>query len=1187
MISVDIFKKFRNKKTKNNKSEINSGSTLNISLQQDNYLKDITYEQQYNIIKQSGLFDSEFYEKKYTDVSKRKLDPIRHFIRHGYKENRWPNEFFDPVYYKKAYSIEDGIIPLTHYIQTPQAILNRTSEKFDGSFYYYLHDDVRKAGINPLYHYLKHGKDEKRAIGKKVKEQTKTALINIPSKLSKINITIIVPVYNAINEVMDCLDSVIQHTKLGQNIKLLVINDASPDKSVQTTLNKYKTSPGVTIIHNKKNIGYTNNVNLGISLSGNDDIILLNSDTVVSKNWLRQMSIAAYQNDDIGTVTAISNGAGAFSVPKSGWNDLPDHLSINHIARLVSSAIDSAFITTPTGNGFCLFIKRELLNQIGVFDKEKFPRGYGEENDFCMRALSKGWINIVDLKTYIYHKRSASFKGEKELLIGKGISQVKNDHPYYSGAIKAIGNSTTFIKARKTIESIITKISPNEEIVKPKILFVISTRTGGTPKTNYDLMRSLKDIYDCYVLASNSKLIEIMRADEKDYKVIEKFHLSDPVNFATHRSFEYEQIVRSVIYKYSIELLHIRHIAWHSLKLPEIAKDMGIPVINSFHDFYTICPSVNLVNENGELFIDGLDHGTNNPLWRDETVTHMTPSMLKAWKTRMEEALLNCDQFITTCESAKEIILKNLPNIQGIPFTVIPHGRDFTSFLEPKTTVSDNIINVLIPGNITLTKGKILIKKIKELDKNNKIKFHVLGTCDKDIMDIVTYHGKYNRDDFITKVKLINPDISAVFSIWPETYCHTLTESWASGLPVVGLAYGAVEKRINKHNAGWLVSNNAQECYEQLIFLCNNPQEIKEKQKNVAKWQEGYGAYNTVSRMTEKYIHIYQDACKINLPAKRIMGIVLKGYYPNVPPTAYVRLIDWKHDFEEKYNLKVEFIPWHDLLTYKCNELNKVIIQRDAIPSYAVDWCINSLTKNKIPYDYEIDDNLLNVPEIVDIDGIYRNYRTNFQKLISNANTVHVTNNSLADIVREYNSNIIIRPNKIFSHRWNTAINDQEKIDFITDSSIINVLYFGSRTHQEDLNFLSTVINQINDKKPRFHLYVIGCGDFTESKFITRLTPPSSRYDLFVNWLIRISHNFDVGVAPLIDERFANTKSPLKAIELMALNLPVICSDISPYSDLKNTLNMEDYQKIRFVKNTSESWQDALIKFKGCYDDKS
>ncbi|HGT6564777.1 TPA: glycosyltransferase family 2 protein, partial [Escherichia coli] len=345
-------------------------------------------------------------------------------------------------------------------------------------------------------------------------------------------------------EVIDCLDSVIENTPLGKNIKLLVINDASPDESVYARLEKYTGLTGVKIIHNKKNIGYTNNVNYGISLSGNDDIILLNSDTVVSKNWLRQMSIAAYQSDDIGTVTAVSNGAGAFSVPKSGWNDMPVHLSISHVARLVSSSIDSTFVTTPTGNGFCLFIKRELLDEIGLFDKTKFPRGYGEENDFCMRAVSKGWVNIVDLKTFVYHKRSASFKGEKDILIEQGVTQVKNDHPYYSGAIKSIGSSSTFSKARSLIEDKINKTSQSECIVKPKILFVISTRTGGTPKTNYDLMRSLKDIYDCYVLACNSKLIEVMRADEKDYKVIEKIHLKDPVNFSTHRSFEYEQTVR-------------------------------------------------------------------------------------------------------------------------------------------------------------------------------------------------------------------------------------------------------------------------------------------------------------------------------------------------------------------------------------------------------------------------------------------------------------------------------------------------------------------------------------------------------------------------------------------------------------------------------------------------------------------
>ena len=1174
MISVDFFKKFKNKKTKKTKNESNLSKGITLLKEEPSLIKGLPYEEEYNLIKQSGLFDLEYYERKYKDVSQRKLDPIRHFIRHGHKENRWPNEFFDPIFYKKAYSLEEGVIPLTHYILTPHATLNRTSERFDGAFYYYLHADVRKAGMNPLYHYLKYGRNEKRAIVNTQKEQAKINIVNIPAKLSKIKISIIVPVYNAIDEVIDCLDSVIENTPLGSNIKLLVINDASPDKNVYGKLEKYKGLVGVKIIHNKKNIGYTNNVNHGISLCGNDDIILLNSDTIVSKNWLRQMSIAAYQNDDVGTVTAVSNGAGSFSVPKSGWNDMPMHLSISHVARLVSASIDSTFVTTPTGNGFCIYIKRDLINDIGVFDKIKFPRGYGEENDFCMRAVAKGWVNIIDLKTYVYHKRSASFKGEKDLLIEQGVSQVKNDHPYYSGAIKAIGKSAVFAKARTVIENKINKTSQSESIVKPKILFVISTRTGGTPKTNYDLMRSLKDVYDCYVLACNSKLIEIMRADEKDYKTIEKIHLKEPITFSTHRSFEYEQIVRNIIYKYNIDLVHIRHIAWHSLKLPQIAKDMGIPVIKSFHDFYTVCPSVNLVNENGELFIDGLDHGTNNPLWNDETVFPMTPSMLNAWKERMTEALSCCDQFITTCESAKEIILKNLPGLQNIPFTVIPHGRDFISYTAPKKTFSNNIINVLVPGNITLTKGKELIKKIKALDVNNNINFHILGTCDKDLLDIVTYHGKYQRDDFPNKVKAINPDISAIFSIWPETYCHTLTESWASGLPVMGLSYGAVEKRIMQHGAGWLVPNDAQECYNQLISLCNNPVEAENKLKLVAEWQNGYGTYNTVSRMTEKYIFIYQNSFKKEIPEKRTLGIVLKGYFPNVPPTAYVRLIDWKDELATSRNLSVEFIAWHDLLTDKVNHLNQVIIQRDAIPLHALDWCLESLKINQIPYEYEIDDDLLNVPPVIDIDETYKKYRNGFEKLLRNAICVHVTNDSLANVVSEYNSNIIIRPNKIFPQRWNTNIPTEEKINISKDDTAKSIIYFGSKTHQEDLNFLISVVNKVNSEEKLAHLFVIGCGEFIESNNVTRLTPPSSRYDLFVDWMIKISHNFDLGVAPLVDEQFAGKKSPLKVLELNALGLPVICSNIHPYTDVETT----NKSKIYKVDNDAFLWSSCIKK---------
>src|SRR3712207_8814600 len=49
-----------------------------------------------------------------------------------------------------------------------------------------------------------------------------------------------------------------------------------------------------------------------------------------------------------------------------------------------------------TGNGFCMYIRRDCLDAVGMLDEEAFPRGYGEENDFCMRATRDGWINLVE-----------------------------------------------------------------------------------------------------------------------------------------------------------------------------------------------------------------------------------------------------------------------------------------------------------------------------------------------------------------------------------------------------------------------------------------------------------------------------------------------------------------------------------------------------------------------------------------------------------------------------------------------------------------------------------------------------------------------------------------------------------------------------------------------------------------------
>src|SRR3546814_6187214 len=100
------------------------------------------------------------------------------------------------------------------------------------------------------------------------------------------------------------------------------------------------------------------------------------------------------------------------------------------------------------------------------------------------------------------------------------------------------------------------------------------------------------------------------------------YQLSDPITFATHVSREYDDIAKSILVRWGTELLHVRHMAWHSLNLIDLAGGIGIPVVCSFHDYYSICPTVNLIDDRGRCH----PHG-------DRTSIRLTPSHY--WATGM------------------------------------------------------------------------------------------------------------------------------------------------------------------------------------------------------------------------------------------------------------------------------------------------------------------------------------------------------------------------------------------------------------------------------------------------------------------------------------------------------------------------------------------------------------------------
>lgn len=262
-------------------------------------------------------------------------------------------------------------------------------------------------------------------------------LVPIDAEPMQREVAIIVPVYNAPEDVECCLDSVLAYTT-GPS-RLIVIDDASTDARIAPLLDRYRGIAGVEILANAENLGFTATVNRGIALAENADVVLLNADAEVAANWLTGLRRALHSNADVATVTAVSDNAGAFSVPElEQENPFPSRWNFSQAALALWQNAGLAYPQLPTGNGFCMLIRREVIDRIGAFDVEAFPQGYGEENDFCQRACAAGYRHLIAGNVLVRHARSRSFGHERRAALGQaGMQVLRARWPQYEADVGA------------------------------------------------------------------------------------------------------------------------------------------------------------------------------------------------------------------------------------------------------------------------------------------------------------------------------------------------------------------------------------------------------------------------------------------------------------------------------------------------------------------------------------------------------------------------------------------------------------------------------------------------------------------------------------------------------------------------------------------------------------------------------
>lgn len=250
-------------------------------------------------------------------------------------------------------------------------------------------------------------------------------------------VAIVVPVYGAPALVERCLDSVLAHTT--GRARLIVIDDASPDAAIAPLLSRYASRANVGILRNERNRGFTATANRGIAEAGRADIVLLNADAEVGPNWLTGLRRAAASAADVATVTAVSDNAGAFSVPElERDNAMPARWTFEDTARALWLQAGHAYPALPTGNGFCMYIRRAVIDAVGLLDEAAFPQGYGEENDFCQRASARGLRHVIAGNVYVHHARSASFGHERRAELGAaGMAVLRERWPNYEADVAA------------------------------------------------------------------------------------------------------------------------------------------------------------------------------------------------------------------------------------------------------------------------------------------------------------------------------------------------------------------------------------------------------------------------------------------------------------------------------------------------------------------------------------------------------------------------------------------------------------------------------------------------------------------------------------------------------------------------------------------------------------------------------
>lgn len=629
------------------------------------------------------------------------------------------------------------------------------------------------------------------------------------------SVDVIIPIYGAAEALRTCLESVARETDLTRHRVILVV-DGPQDDDVESIIGNFANAQ---VFRNDQRLGFVGSVNRGMSES-TSDVILLNSDTIVTPRWIQKLIDAAYSSGDVGTVTPLSNHATLCSVPEPfEENLLPTGYDAASFASLIEKASQRSYTRLPTGVGVCLYIRRALINDIGLFDADRFGLGYGEENDFCFRALHRGWVHVADDTTFIYHAGHRSFGSSRTHLQRKARATLRKLHPRYMATIAEFMRRDPLAPARARIRTALgEKDSPARRVVH-LVHGWPPFQHAGTELYAYWLVQQQRTTHHVAVYTrlddpsrAHGEAMELFDDGVRVRLVTNNFTARNPFRRNAIRDRMLERDFERFLKAERPDLVHIHHLAGHAFSLANVAHRLGIPIVLQIQDWWFLCARVNLFDRDGNRCSGpGLEKCA-----RCATLTKVAPAsatnrlLHAARRSTARRAIAACDAFISGSNAIRDDYMRAGVIPSSKPFHVIPYGVSVNVPREPRA-LAQRPIRFGYVGSIAPHKGvHIAVEAMRDLDPSQAT-LHIWGDATalpdyvaalrKSSASII-FEGRFREDE---KPRVFaSMDVLLVPSIGLESFGLAAREAMTCGVPVIASAGGALSEMFTPGECGEL-----------------------------------------------------------------------------------------------------------------------------------------------------------------------------------------------------------------------------------------------------------------------------------------------------------------------------------------------------------------------------------------------